>query len=62
MIIDGIGGIGGADLDDADYDDEDFYDDSVAFTIWSFFDGIGIGTGDDPLIFRTWPCSYSRTC
>ena len=52
-----IGGIGGADLDDADYDDEDFYDDSVAFTI---FDGID-GTGDDPLIFRTWPCSYSRT-
>ena len=55
-----IGGIGGADLDDADgadYDAEDFYDDSVVFTI---FDGID-GTGDDPLIFRTWPCSYSRT-
>ena len=50
MIIDGFDG--------ADYDDEDFYDDSVAFTI---FDGID-GTGDDPLIFRTWPCSYSRTC
>ena len=56
-----IGGFGGADLDDADgadYDNEDFYDDSVSFTT---FDGID-GTGDDPLIFRTGPCSYSRTC